>query len=226
MSREPGDGQAWMIGNAWRMLRQYTVRQLAVRAAEEYLWWIIRSWPGISGLFLRYLFLKATTRRLDGFCWISRGCTFTNSYGLSIGTHFATNQNLLMDGVGGIEIGNHVGIGPNCVILSHEHRMVGEARYYEEGSYRRLPIRILTGSWIGANCFIKAGITIGENSIIGACSNVISDLPAGSRYIGSPAIPYVQAMRQFFAAREAGRAVPPRQKGDPDESVPESPSSR
>jgi acetyltransferase-like isoleucine patch superfamily enzyme len=198
----------WMFGNAWRILRQYTIGQLAVRAAEEYLWWIIRSWPGISGLFLRYLFLKTTAKRLDGFCWISQGCTFTNSYGLSIGTHFATGRNVLMDAIGNIEIGHHVGIGPNCVLLSHEHRMVGTARYYEDGSYRRLPIRIDSDSWIGANCFVKAGVTIGENSIVGACSNVISDLAPGSRSIGSPAIPFVQAMRQFVAASSAGRAKP------------------
>ncbi len=203
MSAEPN---AWMVGNAWRMLRQYTVKQLLVRAAEEYLWWVIRSWPGVSGLTLRYLFLKVTTKRLDGFCWISQGCTISNSYNLSIGTHFATNRNVLIDAIGGVEIGHHVGIGPNTVILAQEHRMVGTSRYYEEGSYRRLPIRIEEGSWIGANCFIKAGITIGENSIVGANSNVISDLPPGSRVIGSPAIPYVQAMRQFFAAQAAGAA--------------------
>lgn len=196
-----------MIPNAWRTIRQYTPGQLAVRAAEEYLWWLIRSWPGVSGLFLRYLFLKMTTKRLDGFCWISQGCTFSNSYNLSIGTHFVTNRNVLIDAIGGVEIGHHVGIGPNCAILTHEHRMIGSAKYYEDKSDRRLPIRIRAGSWIGANCFIKAGVTIGENSIVGACSNVISDLPPGSRYIGSPAIPYVQAMRQFFEAQAAAQAT-------------------
>jgi acetyltransferase-like isoleucine patch superfamily enzyme len=194
-----------MLGSAWRIFRQYTWRQLLVRAAEEYVWWIVRSWPGISGLFLRYLFLKATTKQLDGFCWISQGCTVANTYGLTIGTHFVTNRNLLIDAIGGIEIGNHVGVGPNCVILSHEHRMVGASRYYEDGSYRRLPIRIQSGAWIGANCFIKAGITIGEDAIIGACSNVVGDVPKGGRYIGVPAIPYVQAMRQFFAAHGSPR---------------------
>jgi acetyltransferase-like isoleucine patch superfamily enzyme len=200
-----GAGSPWMLGNVWRILRQYTAKQLAVRVAEEYLWWVIRSWPGISGLFLRYLFLKAASRRLDGFCWISQGCTVSNSYGLSIGTNFATNRNVLIDAIGGIEIGHHVGIGPNCVILSHEHRMVGNARYYDDESYRRLPIRIGSGVWIGANSFIKAGVTIGDDAIVGACSNVVSDLPPGSRYIGSPAIPYVQAMRQFFDAHRAAK---------------------
>jgi|RhiMethySRZTD1v2_1073278.scaffolds.fasta_scaffold00942_7 acetyltransferase-like isoleucine patch superfamily enzyme len=206
MSSSDKNASNWMFGNAWRIFRQYTWRQLFGRAAEEYVWWIIRSWPGVSGLYLRYLFLKATTKKLDGFCWISQGCTFSNTYGLTIGTHFATNRNVLVDAIGGIEIGNHVGIGPNCVILSHEHRMVGAARYYEDGSYRRLPIRIESGVWIGANCFIKAGITIGEDAIIGACSNVVCDVPKAGRYIGTPAIPYVQAMRQFFTAHGSARS--------------------
>jgi acetyltransferase-like isoleucine patch superfamily enzyme len=197
-------GKAWMLGNAWHLLRQYSVRQLAVRFAEEYIWWIIRSWPGVSGLWFRYLFLKATARRLDGFCWISQGCTFSNTYGLSIGTNFTTNRNVLIDAIGGIDIGSHVGIGPNCVILSQEHRMISTGRYYESASYRRLPVTIGTGVWIGANSFLKAGITIGDDVIIGACSNVIADVPAGERRIGSPAIPYARAMREYLggAARD------------------------
>ena len=193
-------GKTWMLGAAWQKLRQYSARQLAVRFAEEYIWWIIRSWPGVSGLFFRYLFLKITTKRLAGFCWISQGCTFSNSYGLSIGTNFTTNRNVLIDAMGGIDIGDHVGLGPNCVLISQEHRMVSGAKYWEDGSYRKLPIRIGSKVWIGSNCFIKAGLTIGDDVIVGACSNVVSDLPGGSRYIGSPAIPYVQAMRQFVAA--------------------------
>jgi acetyltransferase-like isoleucine patch superfamily enzyme len=194
-------GKTWMFGNAWRILRGYSARDLAVRAAEEYIWWIIRSWPGISGLYFRYWFLKATTKKLDGFCWITQGCTFVNTHHLSIGANFVAARNVQIDAIGGIEIGDRVGIGPNTVLLSHEHSIIGAADYASESSYRRRPIRIGRGVWIGANCFIKAGITLGDDAVVGACSNVVGDVPAGGRVIGSPAIPYVQAMRQLFAAQ-------------------------
>jgi acetyltransferase-like isoleucine patch superfamily enzyme len=191
----------WMLGNVGRILRAYSAKQLIVRLAEEYLWWLVRSWPGILGLGFRYLFLKATTKKLRGFCWISQGCTLVNTYGLTIGKNFVAARNVLLDGIGGIEIGDHVGIGPNCVLLSQEHSIIGAHRYFDEASYRRRPIRVCSGVWIGANSFVKAGVTLGEDAIIAACSNVVADVPPRGRVIGSPAIPYVRAMRQFLGAQ-------------------------
>ena len=197
-----------MVGNVRRILRGYTAKQLAVRVAEEYVWWLIRRWPGVSGLWLRYLFLRATTKRLGGFCWITQGCSLVNTYDLSIGTNFVAAGNVLIDAIGGVEIGDNVGIGPNTVLLSHEHSIIGAHAYSETASYRRRPIRLGDGVWIGANSFVKAGVTIGDNAVVGACSNVVGDVPPGGRVIGSPAIPYVQAMRAYAAAQKPGAPVP------------------
>ncbi len=187
-----------MLANVRRIVSQYSLRHMAVRFAEEYIWWIIRSWPGFEGLSLRYIFLKCAAKRVEGFCWISQGCTIVNSYGLSIGKDFATNRNVLIDAVGGIEIGDNVGVGPNSVILSHEHGMLSQEDYFGEHCYRQKPVRIGDGAWIGANCFIKAGVTIGARAVVGACSNVITDVPENGRVIGSPARPYTDALRELL----------------------------
>jgi acetyltransferase-like isoleucine patch superfamily enzyme len=198
-----------VIPNFRGLLASYSARQLFVRLAEEYLWWIIRSWPGFEGVALRYLFLRGTAKRVDGFCWISQGCTISNSYGLSIGKGFATARNVLIDAVGGIEIGDDTGIGPNTVILAQEHSMLTDEHYGKDRSYRKKPIRIGSGVWIGANCFIKAGVSIGDAAVVGACSNVIADVPSNGRVIGSPARPYTVVMREYLAAeRNAARAAP------------------
>lgn len=180
-----------------RTLAGYSVKQLLVRVAEEYAWWLIRSWPGFEGVFLRYLFLKCTTKRLDGFCWISQGCSVANSFNLSIGKNFNTNRNVLLDALGEIEIGDNTGIGPNSVIISHEHSML-TADHFSDGAYRKRKVTIGSGVWIGANCFIKAGVTIGNSAVIGACSNVISDVPEKASVIGSPAKPYTAALRDLL----------------------------
>lgn len=196
-----------MIPDVRRIISGYTVRQLLVRVAEEYVWWIIRSWPGFEGVFLRYLFLKCTTRRLAGFCWISQGCTISNSYALSIGKNFATNRNVLIDAIGGIEIGDSSGIGPNCVLLSHEHSMLTRDNYAGKQTYKRRPITIGSGVWISSNCFVKAGVIIGDFAVVGACSNVMGDVPPNGRVIGSPARPFVGAMRDLLA--QGGSASSP-----------------
>jgi len=184
--------------NIRHILSHYRFKEVVVRLAEEYVWWLLRSLPGFEGVWLRYLFLKLTTKRLDGFCWISQGCSIANSFGLSIGSKFATNRNCTIDGIGGIEIGDNTGIGPNCVIQSQEHTMLNQEGHFGEEAYRRRPITIGSNVWIGSNCYIKAGVTIGDNAVVGACSNVVSDVPANGRVIGVPARPYVQAMRDLL----------------------------
>jgi acetyltransferase-like isoleucine patch superfamily enzyme len=193
-----------MIRNVKHMISQYKVSQFLIRVMEEYIWFIIRSWPGFEGVVLRYLFLKGTTARLSGFCWISQGCTIANSYGLSIGKNFAINRNVLIDAIGGIEIGDNTGIGPNCVLLSHEHSMLTKGDYTNERAYKRKTIKIGSRVWIGSNCFIKAGVTIGDDAVIGACSSVITDVRENGRVIGSPARPYFEVMREFLSQKELG----------------------
>jgi len=206
------------------ILAGYTLRQFLVRVAEEYLWWIIRSWPGFEGVFMRHLFLKLTTKRLEGFCWIAQGCSIVNSYNLSIGKNFATSRNVMIDALGGIEIADECGIGPNSVILSHEHRMISPGGHFDPAARRRRPIMIGSRVWIGANCFIKAGISIGDDAIIGACSNVIADVPAKGRVIGSPARPYFDTIREIAKkSRGADRGSPeqhPISADEPDRSPP------
>jgi acetyltransferase-like isoleucine patch superfamily enzyme len=192
-----------VIPNFRGILAGYSAKQFLIRLAEEYLWWLIRSWPGFEGVVFRYLFLKCTARRLDGFCWISQGCTISNSFGLSIGKNFAINRHVIIDGLGGIEIGDDVGIGPNTVILSQDHSMLTKESYGGKDAYRRKPIYLGPGVWIGANCFIRAGISIGEAAVVGACSNVIADVPKNGRVIGSPARPYATVMREFLARPRA-----------------------
>jgi acetyltransferase-like isoleucine patch superfamily enzyme len=76
--------------------------------------------------------------------------------------------------------------------------MLNEQGHFGEEAYRRRPIRIGSNVWIGSNCYIKAGVTIGDNAVVGACSSVVSDVPANGRVIGVPARPYVQAMRDLL----------------------------
>lgn len=49
------------------------------------------------------------------------------------------------------------------------------------------PIRICRYAWIGHNCFILKGVTIGEGAIIGVNSVVVTDIPAYSVAMGNPA---------------------------------------
>ena len=49
-----------------------------------------------------------------------------------------------------------------------------------------LPVHIENNVWIGAGAVILPGVTIGENSVIGAGSVVTKDIPPDVVAVGSP----------------------------------------
>ena len=65
------------------------------------------------------------------------------------------------------------------------------------------PIRIKRYAWIGHNCFIMKGVTVGEGAIIGVNSVVVNDIPDYSVAIGNPARVIVKNINRSGAAAGA-----------------------
>ncbi len=104
----------------------------------------------------------------------------------------------------GISIGDHVLVSPGVrisaareVTISDNCMIAGNAYITDSdwhGIYDRSlppatahPVRLEPNVWVGDSAIICKGVTIGENSIIGAGSVVSSDIPAGTIAAGNPA---------------------------------------
>jgi acetyltransferase-like isoleucine patch superfamily enzyme len=89
-----------------------------------------------------------------------------------------------------IRIGNNCLIAGNCQIVdSSGHELSFDNvknRIKTLGKTR--PIVIHDNVWIGANTFVLPGVTIGEGSVIGAGSIVVTDIPPYSIARGNPAV--------------------------------------
>ena len=96
---------------------------------------------------------------------------------------FIKHNAYLMDG-GGIRIGSHCFIGPNCGMYTAQHPLLAEER--NRGLERALPIEIGDDCWIGADVTILPGVRIGKGSVIGAKSVVTKDVPDGAIAAGNP----------------------------------------
>ncbi len=103
---------------------------------------------------------------------------------ISVGDWFYSNRNVYFtDGVN-ITIGDHVFIGPNCCLTTAEHAIDAGQRI--SGMEVAKPIIISNNVWLGANVTVLAGVTIGENSVIGAGSVVKHDIPPNVVAVGIP----------------------------------------
>ena len=91
---------------------------------------------------------------------------------------------VFLDG-GGITIGAHTLIGPNCQLLTpdHPHDYMERRQTIETG----LPIHIGDDCWLGGGVIVCPGVTIGNRVIVGAGSVVTHDIPDDVVVAGNPA---------------------------------------
>lgn len=101
-----------------------------------------------------------------------------------LGKNVYANFNLTLVDDTHIYIGDYVMIGPNVTIATAGHPIAPEWR--EKSAQFNVAINIENNVWIGANAVVLPGITIGENSVIGAGSIVTKDIPANVVAFGNP----------------------------------------
>lgn len=87
--------------------------------------------------------------------------------------------------VADIRIGKNCQIAPRVQLLTAEHPLEPTPR--KDGWESGRPIEIGNNVWLGAGVIVLPGVTIGENSVVGAGSVVTKDLPANVVAVGSPA---------------------------------------
>lgn len=87
-----------------------------------------------------------------------------------------------------IQIGCRVLVGANCTITDTDfHPLEPAARQQDILAGEHRPVVIEDDVFIGMNCLILKGVTIGRGSVVGAGSVVTKDVPAGVVVAGNPA---------------------------------------
>lgn len=100
------------------------------------------------------------------------------------GSNIYCNSNLTLVDDTFIYIGDNVMVGPNVTLATAGHPISPKLRL--DGIQSNKPIRIEKNVWIGSGVQVMPGITIGENSIVGAGSVVTKDIPANVIAVGNP----------------------------------------
>lgn len=104
---------------------------------------------------------------------------------LTVGARTFINFNLTALDVAAITIGDDVQIGPNVQLLTPTHPLEAEAR--RDKLEAAQPITIGNNVWLGGGVIVLPGVSIGENTVVGAGSVVTRDLPANVVAVGNPA---------------------------------------
>lgn len=134
---------------------------------------------------------KRTAMLKEMFAEIGEGCyiepPFHSNWGgrhVHFGHHIYANFNLTLVDDTHIYIGDYTLIGPNVTLATAGHPILPELRL--RGLQYNMPVRIGKNCWLGAGVTVLPGVTIGDNTVVGAGSLVTRDLPANVVAVGSP----------------------------------------
>ena len=101
-----------------------------------------------------------------------------------LGSNIYANAGLKLVDDTHIYIGDNTMLGPNVVIATAGHPIDPTLR--SKGLQYNLPVWIGRNCWLGAGVIVMPGVTVGDNSVIGAGSVVTRDIPSGVVAVGNP----------------------------------------
>ena len=101
-----------------------------------------------------------------------------------LGKNVYMNFNATMVDDTHIYIGDCTMLGPNVVIATAGHPILPELR--EKALQYNMPVHIGKNCWLGAGVIVLPGVTIGNNTVIGAGSVVTKDIPSDVVAVGNP----------------------------------------
>jgi acetyltransferase-like isoleucine patch superfamily enzyme len=113
-------------------------------------------------------------------------CTWRANALLQIGENFAMTGGSII-AAEQVIIGNHVTVGANTLIMDTDfYPLEAEARRLDSEPAKTAPVFIEDDVFIGTNCLILKGVTLGQGSVIGAGSVVTKDVPPYTIVAGNP----------------------------------------
>lgn len=100
---------------------------------------------------------------------------------IEIGNNVFMNNNVQITAHKKLTIKENTYIGPNVVIVDHDHMFSKDGIKPKE--FKCEDVYIEKNVWIGANVVILKGVRVGENSIIGAGSIVTKSIDSNSIFL-------------------------------------------
>ena len=103
---------------------------------------------------------------------------------VDFGKYVYANYNLTMVDDTHIYVGDYTMIGPNVTIATAGHPIDPALRSVQ--AQYNMEVHIGKNVWIGGGCVLLPGVSIGDNTVIGAGSIVTKDIPANVVAYGNP----------------------------------------
>jgi putative colanic acid biosynthesis acetyltransferase WcaF len=154
--------------------------------ARRILWNLVRRtvfrWGLPRAFGWRRWLLRRFGAKVGDTAFVRKSAWIWHPWLFEIGEHSTLADGVVIYNLGRVSIGDHTVLSQDVYVCAGTHD-------YTKPDLPLLkpPIRIGDGVWIAAQAFVGPGVTIGDNSVVGARSVVMKDVPPGVVVAGNPA---------------------------------------
>jgi acetyltransferase-like isoleucine patch superfamily enzyme len=126
--------------------------------------------------------------QLGRWSWVGRGTKIRCHEGeVRIGAKTVMGEECTISAYQHVSIGEQCIVADRVMLIDFDHNVAEVERPIRlQGIYKR-DVRVGNNVWIGYGSQILRGVTVGDNSIIGASAVVTKDVPANAVVAGAPA---------------------------------------
>jgi len=114
--------------------------------------------------------------------WLYSGTEIRMPWRITIGEGTIIGFDCVLDGRGGIHIGDHVNFSSNVQVWTRQHSLDSASFDAEEA-----PVVVEDYAWISARATLLPGVHVGRGAVVAAGSVVTSDVASGTVVGGVPA---------------------------------------
>ncbi len=144
--------------------------------------------PGYKIFYkIRFFLVRKILKKCGEEVIVKNRCYFGDGSKLQVGNYSQLGQNSTISGK--VSIGNYVMMGPDVVIMGVTHDISDLSKPMIDPMNPSLEKPVIIGDnvWIGTRAIILPGVTIDDNSIVGAGAVVTKSFKKNSVIAGVPA---------------------------------------
>lgn len=136
---------------------------------------------------LRAAFWRGRMRAVGRGSHISYDVKVLGAAHVSIGHNARITNGCILDGRGGLHVGDDVLLGYQSIVMTLTHRFRDREKPIRQQGFDLKPVRIGNDVWIGARVIIQPGVAIGDGAVVGSGAVVTKDVPPLTVAAGVPA---------------------------------------
>jgi putative colanic acid biosynthesis acetyltransferase WcaF len=155
--------------------------QRALRTLWEFCWFVFCQWTPKPFNPWRLFWLRVFEAKIDGTPFVHARARIAIPWHLTLRDRACLGDRANAYSLGEIEIGERATVAQEVYLSTGSHD-------FSQPSMPLTAAKITIGAdaFIGARAFVLPGVTIGERSVIGACSVVTEDVPPDVVAAGNP----------------------------------------